>query len=208
MKLQSNSFTDGQRIPSRYALGERGQHKPIELAANVSPHFAWSDLPERTKSLVLVCHDSDCPSKPDDVNKEGRTVPYDLPRVDFFHWVLVDLDPKRGAIEEGAFSNGVTPHGKSGPDAPLGTRHGLNDYTGWFKGDASMEGQWFGYDGPCPPFNDERVHRYHFTLYALSVERAPVDGTFTGPQVLEAIRPHVLGSAALVGTYAIYPAAR
>lgn len=208
MKLQSNSITDGQPIPSRYALGERGQHKPIELTDNLSPHFAWSDLPEGTKSLALICVDPDAPSRPDDVNKEGRTVPRDLPRADFFHWALVDLDPRLGAIEEGVFSKGVTPHGKDGPEGPLGTRQGLNDYTGWFAGDSTMEGQWFGYDGPCPPFNDERVHHYRFTLYALDVERAPVDGVFTAKEALEAIRPHVLDSATIVGSYAIYPDAK
>ena len=44
-----------------------------------------------TKSFAIVCHDPDVPSKGDDVNQEGRRVPASLPRVDFFHWVLVDL---------------------------------------------------------------------------------------------------------------------
>jgi phosphatidylethanolamine-binding protein (PEBP) family uncharacterized protein len=39
----------------------------------------------------VICHDPDVPSKGDDVNQEGRGVPASLPRVDFFHWVLVDL---------------------------------------------------------------------------------------------------------------------
>ena len=51
---------------------------------------------------------------------------------------------------------GVTPRGKSGPDSAGGTRSGLNGYTEWFAGDADMGGQYFGYDGPCPPWNDER----------------------------------------------------
>lgn len=30
-------------------------------------------------SVVIICHDPDVPSKPDDVNKEGRTIPASLP---------------------------------------------------------------------------------------------------------------------------------
>ena len=35
-----------------------------------------------------------------------------------------------------------------------------------------MFGDYYGYDGPCPPWNDELVHRYVFTLYALDVAQA------------------------------------
>ena len=51
-----------------------------------------------------------------------------------------------------------------------------------------MEGQYFGYDGPCPPWNDSRVHHYQFRLLALDLPRCPVEGIFTGPQVLAAVR--------------------
>jgi hypothetical protein len=71
-----------------------------------------------------------------------------------------------------------------------------------------MAGEYFGYDGPCPPWNDEIVHRYHFTVYALDLDRCPVEGTFTGPDVLKAVEGHVLGEGSMVGTYAIYPKAR
>ena len=40
-------------------------------------------------------------------------------------------------------------------------------------------------------------------LYALNVERAPVDGSFTGPQVRQAIYPHVLAEATYSGTYTL-----
>lgn len=86
-----------------------------------------------------------------------------------------------------------------------GIRQGLNDYTTWFAGDADMKGHYFGYDGPCPPWNDTRVHRYVFTLYALDIPRVPVDGHFTGQQVHEAIRDHVLAKADLMGRYTLNP---
>src|SRR5690606_20049736 len=109
---------------------------------------------------------------------------------------------------EGAFTSGITPKGKDGPAGPHGTRQGLNDYTGWFQGNPDMEGQYFGYDGPAPPWNDELVHRYRFTLYALDVERLPVEGAFTGADVLAAMKGHVLAEASITGTYHIYPHAR
>ena len=33
-----------------------------------------------------------------------------------------------------------------------------------------MSGDYFGYDGPCPPWNDSIVHHYVFTVYALDVD--------------------------------------
>jgi phosphatidylethanolamine-binding protein (PEBP) family uncharacterized protein len=71
-----------------------------------------------------------------------------------------------------------------------------------------MEGDYGGYDGPFPPWNDERVHHYHFTLYALDVESLGLAGAFDGGDVLLAMRDHILSSAEWVGIYAIYPHAR
>ena len=125
---------------------------------------------------MLICHDFDVPSRADDVNQPDREIPSDLPRVDFFHWLLVDLPPTLTQIAEGEFSRGFTPRGKPGPGALHGARQGLNDYTGWFAGDAQMAGNYFGYDGPFPPFNDSLVHHYVFTLYATTFERMPRGG--------------------------------
>jgi hypothetical protein len=80
-------------------------------------------------------------------------------------------------IERGEFSTGVTARGKPGPHAPRDARQGINDYTGWFAGDKDMAGNYFGYDGPCPPWNDEIAHRYVFTLYALDVPRLACRGS-------------------------------
>jgi Raf kinase inhibitor-like YbhB/YbcL family protein len=203
MKLWSNSWTNGDRIPSRYAAGKPDPQSTVAFSDNVNPHLAWSEVPVGTKSLVLICHDFDVPSRPDDVNKSDREVPEDLPRVDFFHWVMVDLPATLTQIGEGEFSRGFTARGKSGPATLHGARHGINDYTGWFAGDAQLGGNYFGYDGPFPPFNDSLVHHYVFTLYALDVARLPVEGSFTGAQVREAMRGHVLGEATFSGTYTL-----
>jgi Raf kinase inhibitor-like YbhB/YbcL family protein len=205
MKLSSSSFSNNQRIPQDFAFCAPDPKTHVTLSKNRNPQLAWSDLPAGTRSLALICHDYDVPGKPDDVNKEGRTISASLPRVDFYHWVLVDLDPASGPISAGEFSDGVTVRGKNGPDGPRGTRQGINDYTGWFASDKDMAGNYFGYDGPCPPWNDEIPHHYLFRLYALDTPKCAVTGTFKGPDVLAAIRNHTLGQATLTGIYALNP---
>ncbi|MEX0730297.1 MAG: YbhB/YbcL family Raf kinase inhibitor-like protein [Aquisalimonadaceae bacterium] len=205
MKLVSNSLQHGRPIPARNAFGLPDPQTHMRFGENLNPHLSWSDLPEGTRSLVLICHDPDVPGVADDVNQEGRIIPEALPRVDFYHWVLVDIPPSVQVLEEGAFSRGVTPGGKSGPEAPQGLRHGLNDYTGFLADNPDMAGQYFGYDGPCPPWNDSVIHHYHFTLYATDLERCPLDGLLTGPDVLDAIAGHVLEEACITGTYSLNP---
>jgi len=205
MILTSTSFSHQQAIPSRCAFGRVDPETHVALSDNLNPQLRWSDAPEGTRSFVLICHDPDVPGVGDDVNQEGKTIPADLERVDFFHWVLADINPERDVIDEGEFSNGVTACGKPGPNSLDGSRHGLNNYTDWFKGDPDMGGDYFGYDGPCPPWNDSIVHHYHFTLFALDIERAPIDGIFDGPALLEAIREHVLDQVQLTGTYSLNP---
>ena len=203
MRLWSDTLVNGEPIPERHAAGRLLEGGGVAFSDNVSPHLAWADLPAGTRSLALVCHDFDVPSRGDDVNRDDREVPADLPRVDFFHWVLVDLPPLPGAIAEGEFSRGFTARGKPGPATLRGARHGLNDYTGWFAGNAEMAGEYFGYDGPFPPFNDSLVHHYVFTLYAVALARLPVEGHFTGAQVREALAGHVLAEATFSGTYTL-----
>lgn len=205
MKLWSDSWTSGDRIPERYAAGKPDGAGAATFSDNLNPHLAWSEVPAGTQSMVLICHDFDVPSRGDDVNQPGREVPADLPRVDFFHWVLVDLPPVPTIIAEGEFSRGFVARGKPGPAAPHGARHGLNDYTGWFAANPDMSGNYFGYDGPFPPFNDSLVHHYVFTLYAVALSRLPLEGVFTGAQVREKLAGRVLAEATFSGTYTLNP---
>jgi Raf kinase inhibitor-like YbhB/YbcL family protein len=206
MKLTSKSFRDQTRIPNEHAAGVPGSDGP-QPGPNRSPHLAWSDVPAGTKSFAVICHDPDVPSKPDDVNKQGRVVPFDLPRVDFFHWVLADIPAQTTELAEGADSDGFVPRGKKPGKTDHGVR-GINDYTGWFAGDDGMRGDYGGYDGPWPPFNDERLHHYNFTVYALDVPSLGLTGRFGGPEALEKMKGHVLGEARIVGLYALNPKAR
>ena len=205
MRVTSTSFADGQKIPGELAFCVPDAAHHVCLGKNLNPQLAWSDVPAGTRSFAIICHDPDVPSKGDDVNQEGRVVPAALPRVDFFHWVLVDLPVAVNAIKEGEFSNDVTPRGKPGPQAAQGTRQGVNNYTDWFAGDHDMRGDYHGYDGPCPPWNDEIVHHYVFTVYALDIEHLPLTGKFGGPEVRTAMQGHILAEASLTGTYTLNP---
>ncbi len=206
MKLTTASFPDGGPIPAEFAFCAMDAKTHATLSSNRSPQLAWQGAPAGTKSFAIVCHDPDVPSRGDDVNQEGRVVPASLPRVDFFHWVLVDLPATVTAVAAGEFASSVTPRGKPGPAAAHGARQGVNDYTGWFAGDKDMGGDYFGYDGPCPPWNDEIAHRYVFTVYALDVARLAVEGAFTGAQALAAMQDHVLAKASVTGRYTLNPA--
>jgi Raf kinase inhibitor-like YbhB/YbcL family protein len=206
MQLTSTSFADGERVPGDHAFCAPDPAHHVCLGKNLNPQLAWHDVPAGTRSFVLICHDPDVPSQGVDVNQEGRSVPAALPRVDFFHWVLVDLPASLTTIQAGEFSHAVTARGKPGPQAAHSSRQGVNNYTDWFAGDHDMSGDYYGYDGPCPPWNDEIVHHYVFTVYALDVERLPLEGRFGGPEVRAALQGHVLAQASLTGTYTLNPA--
>jgi Raf kinase inhibitor-like YbhB/YbcL family protein len=208
MNLSSRSFRDGAAIPPEHAFAKPDPTAHVALSGNRNPELSWSDVPQAARSLAIICVDPDAPTVPDNVNQEGQVVPADLPRADFFHWVIVDIPPGCSGVAAGECSDGVTPHGKQNPSNPVGApqaRQGVSDYTGWFAGDPEMSGTYLGYDGPAPPWNDQRVHRYHFTLYALDLERCPVEGEFTAADVKKAIDGHVLAEATITGTYTLNP---
>jgi len=204
MKLTVHGFENGAAIPPKFAFCAPASEGFVSLAKNRNPELSWSDVPEGTESFALIFHDRDVPSKPDDVNQEDRLVPADLPRVDFFHWVLVDIPASIRSISEAADSDGVTGRGKAPGKTELGVR-GINDYTNWFKGDENMEGIYAGYDGPCPPWNDSIVHHYFFTLFALDTQSLNLSGNFTGQDAREAMKEHILTQASWQGTYTLTP---
>ena len=68
-----------------------------------------------------------------------------------------------------------------------------------------MNGDYYGYDGPCPPWNDSILHHYIFTVYALDVERLDVKGDATPENIEAALKGHVLAEAKLMGTYTLNP---
>jgi len=201
MKLSSQSFGNGQPIPAEFAAGGSDG-----FAGNRNPQLAWSEVPEGTRSFALVCVDPDAPTVPELVGRDDVSIPLDQPRGHFIHWVMVDIPAALRELAAGSCSDGFSARGKQPPAGPAGARQGLNDYTGWFAADPDLSGSYRGYDGPYPPFNDERVHRYFFRLYALDVERLPLEDDFTAADAHRAMHGHVLAEAAIHGSYTLNPA--
>jgi len=200
LKVSLAAIPHNAVIPAENAFCVEDGKGKAGLSANKSPEVSWEGAPEGTQSFVLLAVDPDVPSKADDVNKEGKSVSKDLARADFYHWVLINIPASVNKIEAGAESDKVTPKGKAAGQQSYGTR-GLNNYGDWFSGDKDMGGEYFGYDGPCPPWNDELVHHYHFKVFALDVDKLELSGSFKAPEVLKAMEGHILARGESVGLY-------
>jgi Raf kinase inhibitor-like YbhB/YbcL family protein len=95
MKLTSPSFENQREIPQKHTCdGE-----------DVSPALTWSNVPEGTKSFVLIVDD---PDAPDPAN----------PRMTWVHWVLYNIPATTRSLTEGVKEK----------DLPKGTLEGLNDW--------------------------------------------------------------------------------
>ena len=202
MHIHSDSFQHRQPIPAEFALGARDGKNG--LGGNRNPHLAWDDVPEGTHSFLLLCVDTDAPTDGALVADADTPIPVAHPRGDFVHWAVADIPADVRAIAAGSCSDGLAVGGKpAGRDA--GGVRGLNDYTGWFAGDAAMGGRYHGYDGPYPPAHDLRTHRYFFRLFALDVPSLGLADGFGAGDALRAMHGHVLAEAALYGTYSLQP---
>jgi Raf kinase inhibitor-like YbhB/YbcL family protein len=160
-----------------------------------SPEIRWSAGPAGTQSYALLMVDPDVTADLSLMNKPGVTIPADAPRMDIYHWLLVDIAPDIHEIPAGAEGDGFVPGGK-----PIGTAHygvrGTNDYYPFFNSSASpsssMKGPYGGFDGPCPPSNDLLVHRYVFEVFALDEKTLGLSGRFFAADVLRAMQGHIL----------------
>lgn len=175
LTLTVSGIGDGRLMPERHALcAPHGRP-----AGNISPAMSWAHAPDGTRSFALVVVDHDAAIDRSSVNKLGRTVAEDLPRRDFHHWLLIDIPADAGGLEEGETGVGVRGRNDFGPKS-----HSVN-----------------GYDGPCPPWNDERAHRYEFILHAVDVPSLRLEEGFTYADLQPLLVKHSLGSASVLGTY-------
>jgi len=198
-------ISKGKAIPADYAFCVPADQGHVTMGPNKSPKISWSAGPPKTQSYAIILVDPDVPSVATDVNKEGKTIPSKLKRVKFYHWVLVDIPANVTSIDTGADSSGVTAGGKPPGPGKAGVR-GLNNYTDWFASDDKMKGNYAGYDGPCPPWNDTRRHHYHFAVCALDVASLGLSGTFRAHDALKAMKRHIVAKGEAVGVYALNPA--
>lgn len=102
------------------------------------------------------------------------------------------------------------------PDAPSGTWHhwavydipaettGLpEDYAAEAAGGPKQAVNDFyrrGYGGPCPPCG-HGTHHYHFRLYALDIDRLPLQAPAHSRDVERAAKLHRLAETEVIGTY-------
>lgn len=204
MEIKVRGIEEGQPVPEEFCFGVYNAQDHMSFGPNRNPEVIWEDVPEGTRSIVVMMFDPDVPSVADDANQEGKTVSKDIPRVDFFHWLLIDIPASMSRIPEGEDSDGVIPKGKDPGPGPIGIR-GVNNFTQFLADNPDMAGTYGGYDGPCPPWNDEIIHHYHYEVHALDVESLGLQGEFDGAAVREAMSGHVLASARVTGTYTLNP---
>ncbi|WP_394848406.1 YbhB/YbcL family Raf kinase inhibitor-like protein [Pendulispora brunnea] len=103
--VTTSSFLSHGPIPTKYTADGLG----------LSPPIRWGNVPERTRSLVLICEDPDAP----------------LPKP-FVHWLVHSIAPDIREIPEGSMTVGMVglntrrKMGYTPPSPPPG--HGLHHY--------------------------------------------------------------------------------
>ncbi|MGA8612509.1 MAG: YbhB/YbcL family Raf kinase inhibitor-like protein [Xanthobacteraceae bacterium] len=206
LRVSVDTFKNGEMIPNKFAFCVPAAQGHTAPGANFSPSISWSRGPHGTKSYAIMLYDTDSPAEQrEKINKEGVAMTPAIRRRRFYHWVLVDIPPHIRSLEEGADSDARVVHGKPAKPAAAGVR-GLNDYTRITADNDAMKGQYYGYDGPCPPWNDEVVHHYHFAVFALSVKSLDLFPGFDGDAALEVMKDKILAEGEVVGLYTQNPA--
>lgn len=112
LKLTSGAFQDGGAIPARYT-GD---------GEDVSPALAWSNVPDGTRALAVICHDPDAPL----VSPNGT--------YGFVHWVLYNIPGDVTELAEGTdqYTVGKNDFGNVGYGGPMPPEgHGLHRYYFW-----------------------------------------------------------------------------
>jgi Raf kinase inhibitor-like YbhB/YbcL family protein len=192
LSVTVDNLKNGRVILGAYAFCVPAKVGHTAAGPNRSPAISWSRGPAGTASYAIIVVDPDVPTVFTNADKEGQVLPASLKRRDFYHWLLVDIPRSTTALAAAADSK--DPSAKPAGPTPHGLR-GLNDY-----GDGRA-----GYDGPCPPWNDAIVHHYHFRVYALNVPHLSLPAGFKGPDVVAAMRGHVLARGEVVGLYTQNP---
>ena len=99
MRIWSKDFSEGQPIPAKNAYRNE----------NLSPHLAWEDAPNGTKSFALICNDPDAPVG------------------DWIHWLIHAIPAGVQELESGKKPPGVQVTNDfgigdwGGPAPPFGT---------------------------------------------------------------------------------------
>ncbi|MBN1572114.1 MAG: YbhB/YbcL family Raf kinase inhibitor-like protein [Deltaproteobacteria bacterium] len=145
LKLESPVFKHMGNIPVRYTCD----------GDNVSPPLVWSGIPEGCVSMVIIMEDPDA---------EGKTMT---------HWLVWNLDPNLGGLEEGIL---------------LGLVKGFTGVNDFSK---------HGYVGPCL---ESGSHVYQIKLYALK-EKIELTTASSKTELMAAMEGKIIATSTLMGVY-------
>lgn len=98
----------------------------------------------------------------------------------WWHWVMYNIPASTTELVAGA---------GNGKNAPRGSVQGTTDFGTK------------GYGGPCPPPGD-KPHHYHFTVFALKVDKIDVPSNATAAMVGYNLNANKLATARVTGLYA------
>lgn len=185
-------------IPEAFAYCAPDGKGRTKDGGNKNPTIRWSGAPKETRSFAVVVVDPDVPASFENANQDGKEIAEGFPRQDFIHWLLSDIPATRAVITEGEASDGVVKGGKKTGRKAYGVDW-RNDYAKMSKGPNG------GYDGPCPPWNDQRLHHYHFRVYALDTPALTLPEGADGQQFEQALSRHILAQGEAVGTFTNNP---
>jgi Raf kinase inhibitor-like YbhB/YbcL family protein len=183
LKVHVDAVKSGGMLANKFAFCVPAAQGHTTGGSNINPSISWSRGPHGAKSYAIILYDTDSPAEQrEKMNKEGET------------------------LTAGAASHERVLYGKPATPAPAGGVNGLNDYTTATAANPAMKGNYYGYDGPCPPWNDENLHHYHFSVYALSVKSLGLPKDFDAAAAKEAMKGKILAEGDLLTVYTQNPA--
>ena len=190
MKVTLEGLEKSSPIPDTFELCKPTENGKSTKGENKRPTIAWSGAPKDTQSFALLMTDPDVPADFTDAGKDGKTLAADMPRQLFYHWALVDIPADVTRLEGG--------DARKNPPVGKALKSDLGSYVPNAK----------NYGGPCPPWNDLRLHTYDFTVYALDVKKLELKPDATARDAAEALKPHTLKTGVFSATYTLNPALR
>lgn len=177
---------DGGTIPDVLALCVPTNDGKSGPGRNMRPAIHWSGAPKGTQSFAVFMVDTDVPADFSDAGKDGKIIAADAKRRDFFHYGVIDI-PADVTNLSGGETGSVAASGRElvtdlGAYVPTPTQFG----------------------GPCPPWNDKRLHHYHFHVLALSSPHVTLPKDATAAQAWAKLAPTALAHGELIGTYSLH----
>lgn len=201
LSVTVDGVVDGKSIPAEQAVclpTEDG--KSNTEGKNLRPTISWRGAPENTASFAVFMMDPDVPADFSDAGKEGKVIAEKAKRQDFYHYGVVNIPANVTTLEGGS--------GAAASGVELANDMGINKYVAPVA----------AYGGPCPPWNDARVHHYHYIVLALdkdapvlnmdrvryaSLKTNPNNARHTLDRLLAS--KHVLAKGTVIGTYTLNP---